>query len=112
MEIDANNHRTIHDSVDGQVVTSQVSSDTMQKWIPTKNPASLVSYYAGIFGLIPFVGLPGSITAIIAGAIALKKHSEHPTPGAKVHALIGLILGSIQMILFLVFIGSMVLYPN
>jgi len=76
------------------------SNDTLQTLIPTKNKPALLSYYFGIFGLIPLLGLPLTIAAIVTGAMGLKKFKENPTPGAKGHALAGLILGIAQLTIF------------
>lgn len=83
------------------------SNDSIQTLIPTKNMPALLSYYCGVFGLIPFLGIPSSIAAIVLGKIGLSRYKVSPTPGAKTHALIGLILGISEIIigaLFLVFI--------
>lgn len=98
MEIDKNH------SPNQDTQNATVSDDKMQAWIPTKNPPALISYYAGIFGLLPFLGLPATIVAIVLGIIAVKKNKQHPTPGAKVHALIGLGLGIFQMLVLIGFI--------
>ncbi len=89
--------------VDGtQIAPSSYTSqsDSMQSLIPTKNMPALISYYCGVFGLIPILGLPASIGGVILGAIGLSKYNSSPTPGAKVHALIGLILGIVEIIIF------------
>lgn len=81
-------------------------SDAFQMMIPTKNSYALISYYMGIVGLLPFIGIPFSIAAIVLGALGLKKYAINPTPGAKVHAIIGFVLGIVEM---LVFVGFLVL---
>ena len=83
------------------------NNDTVQMFIPTKNVPALLSYYFGVIGLIPFLGIPFSIAAIVLGKIGLSRYKANPTPGAKPHALIGLILGICEIIfgaLFLAFI--------
>ena len=87
----------------------QSQDDTMQKFIPTKNMPSLWAYYMGVFGLIPFVGLPLSIAAIVLGFMGLKKFKATPTPGAKGHALAGLILGIFEITVFVLFLGLILL---
>lgn len=79
-------------------------NDTLQTLIPTKNKPALLSYYFGIFGLIPFLGLPLSIAAVICGIIGMNKYKVNPTPGAKGHALAGIILGGIELIIFAFFV--------
>lgn len=80
------------------------SQDDFQTFIPTKNKPALFSYYFGIFGLIPFFGIPLAIVAVVLGIIGLKKFKQNPTPGAKGHALTGLILGSIELFITILLI--------
>ena len=86
---------------------SSNNNNTIQMLIPTKNIPALLSYYFGVIGLIPFLGIPFSIAAIVLGKIGLSRYKANPTPGAKAHALIGLILGICEIVfgaLFLAFI--------
>lgn len=82
--------------------------DTMQALIPTQNKPALFSYYFGIFGLIPLLGLALSVVAVILGVIGLNKVKQNPTPGAKTHAMIGLILGCIELTVFVIFLTMMI----
>lgn len=80
-------------------------SDTLSQVImPTKNPASIVAYYCGIFGLIPIVGIPLAIIAIIFGHKAMALWRVQPSPGAKAHAMTGLILGYFELVVLLAFV--------
>jgi hypothetical protein len=87
---------------------TQRVDDLQQKWIPTKNMPALLAYYFGIFGLIPFLGIPLAITAIVLGIIGLKQFKQNPTPGAKGHAMTGLVLGIFEMLVLVVFIILMI----
>lgn len=78
--------------------------DHIQAMIPTKNMPSLLSYYFGVFGLVPIIGLPLTIAAIILGFVGLKQYKKNPTPGAKGHAITGIVLGCVQLAVFIVFI--------
>ncbi len=80
--------------------------------IPTKNMPSLLSYYFGVFGLIPILGMPLTIAAIILGFVGLKHYKKNPTPGAKGHAITGLVLGFVQLAVFIVFIILMTRWAN
>ena len=73
-----------------------------QAWMPTKNKPALIGYYLGFIGLLPAVGLPFAIAAIVLSVIGLLKHKQHPTPGAKGHAITGLILGIIPIALSII----------
>lgn len=87
-------------------------NDRYQALIPTKNVPALLSYYFGVFGLIPLAGIPLSITAIVLGIIGLGKYKQNPTPGAKAHALVGLILGILEIIGIMVFFILMTIKLN
>ncbi len=76
-----------------------------QTFIPTKNMPALLSYYAGVFGFIPFLGLPATIAALVLGRIGIRKAKANPTPGAKGHAIAGLVMGTLQMIVFILFLA-------
>ncbi len=82
------------------VVYQQSSSDDVaQVLVPTKNKPALLSYYFGIFGLIPFIGLPFSVVALILGYKGLAQYKANPTPGAKGHAIAGIVMGWIPIAL-------------
>jgi hypothetical protein len=83
-----------------------------QTMIPTKNKYALISYYMGILGLLPFLGIPFSIAAIVLGALGLKKYAINPTPGAKVHAIIGFVLGILQLLTFASFLVLILISKN
>lgn len=78
--------------------------DGIQTLIPTKNKPALLSYYFGIAGLVPILGLLFSILAIVYGKKGLKIYSTNPTPGAKGHSITGMVLGIIQLIAFVLFV--------
>ena len=81
-----------------------VNDDSLQTLIPTKNKPALIGYYFGIFGLLPFIGLPLAIVAIVLGKKGLNQYNAKPTPGAKVHAMIALVLGIIEVTFFTLFV--------
>ena len=76
--------------------------------MPTKNKFSLKSYYFGCIGVLPFIGLPFSVLAITNYRKAMKLYKENPTPGAKGHATVGLWLGIIELLVFTIFVGAIV----
>lgn len=88
----------------------QVAQDDggVAKVIPYKNMPALFSYYLGVFSLIPCLGSILSIAAIICGIFGLKKANENPGAHGKVHAIVGLILGSIVLLLHLAVIIMMI----
>jgi Domain of unknown function (DUF4190) len=82
----------------------QGSNSDITSLIPYKNSSALISYYLGVFGLIPFIGIPMAITAIILGIFGLKHHKEHPESKGKGHAITGIVLGSISVTAMLLFV--------
>ena len=46
--------------------------------IPDKNPSALTSYYLGIFSIIPCVGLPMGIAAVVLGLRGLSLVKQRP----------------------------------
>lgn len=80
-----------------------LNDDTAQKFMPTKNKYSLIAYYLGFVGIIPFIGFPFGIAAIFFGIKAMKLYKQNPTPGAKGHAIVGLVLGVISVICGILF---------
>lgn len=76
----------------------------VQTMIPTKNKPALLSYYLGVAGLIPFFGIPFAIAALVLGIKGLKQYKANPTPGAQAHAIVGLVLSGIEIVVLLLFI--------
>ena len=82
---------------------NQTNNATFQTLMPTQNKPALIGYYFGVFGLIPFLGIPLAITAVVLGAMGLKQFKRNPTPGAKGHAITALILGIFEIVCFISF---------
>ena len=74
-----------------RVVTT--ADDTLGGMIPSKNGAALGAYYLGIFSVLPFLGIPLGIAALILGVKGLRKAREHPEVKGKIHAWVGIIGG-------------------
>jgi hypothetical protein len=83
---------------------SPSNDEVFQAFIPTKNKSALLAYYFGIFGIIPIIGLPFAIAAIVLGYKGMALYKSNPTPGAKGHAMTGLVLGWVSIALWLLFI--------
>jgi hypothetical protein len=78
-------------------------------WLPTQNKPALIGYYLGFAGLLPFVGFPFAVAAVVLGIIALKKEKVQHVPGAKAHAFTALVLGLVEigfMALFVAFVAA------
>lgn len=63
--------------------------------IPYKNTPALVAYYLGIFSLIPCLGMPLGIAAVVSGIIGLRAYKRQPVIKGATHAWIGIVLGFI-----------------
>lgn len=84
------------------------SDNSLQTLIPYKNMPALLSYYFGVFGLIPLLGLPLSFAAVVFGFIGLKKSKLQPDTKGKAHAITGIILGFVELAVFLVFLALII----
>ena len=78
--------------------------------IPYKNPAALIAYYCAIFSLIPCLGVLLGIPAVVLGIVGLAQRRKNPVIKGAVHAWIGIVLGGLMsliwMILILFLIGA------
>jgi len=72
--------------------------------IPYKNSRALAAYYFGIFSLIPCVGIPLGVTALILGILGLKHANTHPEAKGKVHAWVGVVLGALTAVVYILII--------
>ncbi len=75
--------------------------------IPYKNGWALVSYYCGVFALIPCVGGALGIFAVVFGFLGLSHARLHPESKGTVHAIIGITLGILVVLFHLVVFGLM-----
>ena len=66
--------------------------------IPYKNPQALIGYYLGFGSLLPLIGLPFTIPAIVLGIMGLAKYKKNPVIKGQVHAWIGIIFGFIGLL--------------
>ena len=72
--------------------------------IPYKNAQALWAYYLGVFALIPCFGMPLGIAALILGIRALKYSGQHPEAKGKAHAWVGIVLGGICTVCYVLLI--------
>lgn len=77
--------------------------------IPTANPKALSGYYCAVAGLIPFIGLPLAIAAIVLGIYGIRAWSaDHAVKGIA-HAWVAIILGLIDVAIS-VFLGFVIIW--
>ena len=69
--------------------------------IPAKNPAALTSYYTGLFSLVPVLGLVLGLVSIIAGGYGLLHYDRRPDHGGKVHAMVGILISVLSVVVHL-----------
>jgi len=74
-------------------VTSSQNSDAIATLIPYKNKCALIGYYLGIVSLLPVIGLPFAIAALILGFLGLKHKNKHPESHGTAHAIVAIIGG-------------------
>jgi hypothetical protein len=65
--------------------------------IPYKNPPALIGYYLGYLGLLPIIGIPFAIAAIVLGIIGLKKKKRNPIVRGTGHAIFAIVAGLIGL---------------
>jgi hypothetical protein len=69
------------------------TDNTLGGLIPVRNTAALVAYYLGIFSIIPCLGIPMGVAALVFGIKGLKLARLHPEVKGKAHAWVGIICG-------------------
>jgi hypothetical protein len=66
-----------------------------------RNRDALISYYCGIFALIPCVGIVLGAVAVVFGIMGLKAAAREPYRKGKVHAWVGIVCGGLFGFLYL-----------
>lgn len=69
----------------------------MDHIIPIKNPVALLSYYFGVFALIPLMGVFFGLAAVPMGIIGLAKVRQSSGLPGTAHAWAGIVLGFISV---------------
>jgi hypothetical protein len=75
------------------------ADDAAATIVPYKNPAALISYYCGVFSLIPCLALILAPVAIVLGIIGLSARKKNPQAHGSAHAVVGLVIGSITFLI-------------
>ena len=68
--------------------------------IPYKNAPALIAYYLAVFSLIPILGLPLGLAAVVLGFFGLAKRRANPAVRGTAHAWIGIVLGGLTTLLW------------
>ena len=86
-----------HDDV---VPTMDTEGDGTGGLIPYKNPAALISYYLGLFSLLPIIGFFLAVPALVLGIVGLRHRAQNPVIKGAVHAWIGILGGGFFTLLW------------
>jgi hypothetical protein len=70
----------------------------LARQVPYRNAPALTAYYLGVFGLIPFLGVPLALVAIPLGVVGLRRAREHPEAHGSAHAWTGIVAGALSVI--------------
>lgn len=76
--------------------------------IPYKNPTALMSYYCGVFSLIPGLGLILGPIALVLAFLGFRAKSKNPQVKGTGHAIVGMVLGGLVTLGHIVLIILMV----
>ncbi len=70
---------------------------TLGGLIPYRNGWALAAYYLGVFALMPCLGVPLGIAAVVLGIVGLRFAKTHPEARGKGHAWAGIVLGGLSV---------------
>ena len=73
-------------------------NDPIANIVPYKNRMALISYYLGVFSIIPCLGVLLALASIPLGIMGLNFAKKHPDSKGTVHAWIGIIVGSVVLL--------------
>ena len=85
------------------------ATDSTGGIIPYKNPPALVSYYLGLFSIVPFVGFFLGLVSVPLGIMGLKKRKAEPHVRGAAHAWVGIGCGSIGVLVWAVLFVLMII---
>lgn len=71
----------------------------MEHLVPTRNVSALLSWYLGVFGLIPVLGIPLALAAIVTGIMGIRAAGRTDVRVGRGHAIAGLVLGILMGVL-------------
>lgn len=74
---------------------ASASENVAHALIPTRNGAALTAYYLGLFSIIPVLGLPLGIVAIVLGVKGLRRFREDASVRGRNHAWVGIICATL-----------------
>ena len=75
------------------LATGERAPNAIDHVIPLRNVPALFAWYLGVFSLIPFLGIPLGIAAVILGVIGLLKARQSSVKVGFWHSVLGILLG-------------------
>jgi len=70
--------------------------------IPYKNPLALIGYYCAVASLLPCIGFPIAIVALVLGILGLRAVKKNPVISGTVHAWIAIVGGALITVGYIV----------
>jgi hypothetical protein len=78
--------------------------------VPVGRPISAIaSGYLALFGILPVIGLPFSIGALVTGIVALKAIKKNPQLSGSVRAWFGIIVGGLTTAIWLALVVAILM---
>lgn len=76
------------------------SGGAFEAVIPVRNGSALAAYYLGLFSLVPFIGVPMGVVAVVLGIKGLQFGKANPGVHGTVHAWVGIICGGFWALVY------------
>ncbi|TVQ53303.1 MAG: DUF4190 domain-containing protein [Phycisphaerales bacterium] len=86
----------------GAAASHHDKHSSISSLIPYRNVPALTGYYLSIAALLPIIGLPIGLVAVILGVVGLSRVRANPACKGTVHAWIAIALGTIGFMISLV----------
>jgi hypothetical protein len=77
---------------------SASGGDLLTSLVPYKNSRALTAYYLAVFGLIPCLGIPIAIAAVVLGIMGRNYAKRHPEAKGGTHAWLGIVFGTLEVL--------------
>ena len=74
-------------------------NEAMSTIIPWRNKCALIGYYLGIFGLIPLLGVPLALAAIVLGILGIRHWKGNHRSHGLAHSIVAIICGLLGILI-------------
>jgi hypothetical protein len=89
---------------DGRVRQRSDKVEPLDFLVPRRvSLSSMLAFYLGLMGCLPFVGLAFAVPAVICGIVALRRRRKSATYGAvtsNIRAILGIAIGGLAILLW------------